>query len=342
MRDAGSAMSGVAVRLKRDKAGVAPTRLVWLHALCVAAAVGTLLPVAVGALVTTDKAGMAFPDWPTSDGHGMLSYPWLRAAGGKFIEHSHRLAGVVVGMMAIMVAAAAWMWEERRWVRALGLTLLAAVVAQGVLGGLRVRLNDQAIAMLHAVFVNVVMSVSVLMALATSAWWRGGGPAAESLGMSPSERWRVLLLAGVVGLQYGLGSVLRHFGTMLHEHVAMGVLVLIGSLAVAWSCVSRDRPAWLRRFGWVLGFVVVGQVALGGAAYLSRFGFPPLGWVAVVGSSASRVFPTAHTCGGVIFVATVINLAVCVCIAQRGEVGAVMAATEGNWESVGEAGKGAS
>lgn len=315
------------------EAGGAPARAAWVHGLCVLAAAAALLPIAVGAVVTTDKAGMAFPDWPTSDGYGLFSYPWLRAAGDKFMEHSHRLAGAVMGVIAIAVACASWMWERRRWVQGLAVALLVSVVVQGLLGGLRVRLNARTLAMLHAVFVNVVMSASVLMALATSAWWRErGGPRAEYPRLGASDRWGVTLLAGLVLLQYGLGSFLRHFGMMMHEHVAAGVLVLAAAIWVAWSCVRVGRPAWLRRFGWALGLLVIAQVSLGAGAYVSRFGFPALGWVAVAESTGGRLLRSAHTCGGILLLATVINLAICVWIAELRSSESVEAVPCGFWE----------
>ncbi len=76
--------------------------LFWL---AVATAATALLPIVVGALVTTLDAGMAFRDWPTSDGQGMLSYPWLHSAGDKFVEHGHRLAGIMIGCVSIVFAA---------------------------------------------------------------------------------------------------------------------------------------------------------------------------------------------------------------------------------------------
>ena len=56
----------------------APSYIPWLHRLAVLTACVALLPILLGALVTTKDAGMAFPDWPSSDGHNMLFYPWLK------------------------------------------------------------------------------------------------------------------------------------------------------------------------------------------------------------------------------------------------------------------------
>src|SRR5580658_1141564 len=118
--------------------------LFWL---AIATAVTALLPIAVGSLVTTRGAGMAFPDWPTSDGQGMLSYPWLRSAGDKFIEHGHRLAGMLIGCVTIAFVAATWKLESLAWVRYCATIVLLAVIVQGILGGLRVLADDPRIAM---------------------------------------------------------------------------------------------------------------------------------------------------------------------------------------------------
>src|SRR6185295_2646229 len=73
----------------------------WLHPLAVLTACVALLPILVGAVVTTKDAGMAFRDWPSSDGYHMFLYPWLESAGNKFMEHGHRLGGIVIGLSSM-------------------------------------------------------------------------------------------------------------------------------------------------------------------------------------------------------------------------------------------------
>ena len=81
-----------------------------VHRMAVGTAATALLPIVMGAVVTTLGAGMAFLDWPSSDGQNMLLYPWLKdlAAGhtDKFVEHGHRLAGMLVGFWSIGLAVA--------------------------------------------------------------------------------------------------------------------------------------------------------------------------------------------------------------------------------------------
>ena len=114
----------------------------WLHRFAVATCCAALLPIVVGAIVTTMKWGMAFYDWPSSDGHGMFAYPWFGSTIDKFTEHGHRLAGITIGCFSIVLAACAWKTESRSWVRWLATAVLAGVILQGLLGGGRVLAND--------------------------------------------------------------------------------------------------------------------------------------------------------------------------------------------------------
>ena len=55
-------------------------------------------------------------------------------------EHSHRLLGMIIGILSLILLLWTWLREERDWVRRLARTLLLVVILQGVLGGARVRL----------------------------------------------------------------------------------------------------------------------------------------------------------------------------------------------------------
>src|SRR5262245_37332939 len=104
----------------------------------------------MGGLVTSTGAGMSVPDWPTSFGHGMFSLPFDLWKGPVFTEHSHRLLGATVGILAILalvVSLVVAIVRDRRWVvpiTAFGVLLL--VSCQGVLGGMRVILVEHGLA----------------------------------------------------------------------------------------------------------------------------------------------------------------------------------------------------
>lgn len=106
-----------------------------LHRFTVLVACATFVLIIAGALVTSNDAGLATSDWPLSNGQ---VFP--KMVGNLFWEHGHRMVATTVGLLTITLAVYLFLKEERRWVRRLGLFGLIAVVTQGLLGGLTVRL----------------------------------------------------------------------------------------------------------------------------------------------------------------------------------------------------------
>jgi heme a synthase len=279
--------------------------LFWL---AIATAVTALLPIAVGSLVTTLNAGMAFTDWPTSDGQGMLSYPWLRSAGDKFVEHGHRLAGMLIGCVSIVFAVSVWCLESRRWVRWCGVGVLVAVIAQGLLGGGRVLADERLYAMFHGAFAAAVFAFMSSMALVLSRSWIE--PPRIPAGAVPASV-RILSVAApiVILVQYSLGGLVRHLGRALYEHVGLAVVVLVVVLGTA-IAVSRTRCGWLRRPAYLMGLVAVAQFLLGGGTWLTKYGFAPLGYVAVQRTLLQTIVRTSHTVVGMLLLMSSVILLV--------------------------------
>src|SRR2546423_5524773 len=88
----------------------------------------TVLLVLAGSLVTSTDSGLSVPDWPTTYGWNMFTFPLSNMVGGIFYEHSHRLIASTVGFLTIVLAIWLWRSEGRRWVRWMGVAALAAVV----------------------------------------------------------------------------------------------------------------------------------------------------------------------------------------------------------------------
>src|ERR687887_2395375 len=109
-----------------------------LHRFAQFVAACTVLLLLAGSLVTSTDSGLSVPDWPTSYGWNMFTFPPAMWVGGVLYEHGHRLIASTVGFLTIILAALLWTSESRRWMRSLGLAALAAVIAQGILGGLTV------------------------------------------------------------------------------------------------------------------------------------------------------------------------------------------------------------
>src|SRR5271166_4973522 len=110
----------------------------WLHRWSLLTVCAALVLLGLGSAVTNLKAGMADPVWPTKPTALLDSSPEQLQDVRWVVEHSHRLAGYVVGCCAIVLAAWLWLREPRRWVCWLGTAALLGVCVQGLLGGLRV------------------------------------------------------------------------------------------------------------------------------------------------------------------------------------------------------------
>src|SRR5437660_10717349 len=107
-----------------------------LHRFATLVAVCTVFLVLAGSLVTSTNSGLSVPDWPTTYGWNMFTFPPSKWVGGILYEHGHRLIASTVGLLTIVLAAWLWIADPRRWMKRLGLAALGAVILQGVLGGL--------------------------------------------------------------------------------------------------------------------------------------------------------------------------------------------------------------
>src|SRR5687767_6960230 len=111
---------------------------VGLHRFALFTACCTALLIFVGGLVTSTESGLSVPDWPTTYGWNMFTFPLENWVGGIRYEHGHRLVASFVGFLTVILAIWTYLKEKRTWVRRLAFTALLAVILQGVLGGLTV------------------------------------------------------------------------------------------------------------------------------------------------------------------------------------------------------------
>ena len=281
-----------------------------VHRFAAATCVVALLPIGIGTLVTTLRAGMAFADWPTSDGHNMLLYPWLSDLRNpdRFAEHGHRLAGMVIGFTSIALVAVAFLRERRSWVRMYSIVILVAVVAQGLLGGERACCWTQTCWQWSTVsaepsFLSCVSSFAML----TGSKWSAAR--ADMFQCSAAAAAAVLLLPVFVLMQYWLGGMFRHLGRMMYEHLAGAVLVTLVAL-LASVLLMRSKSASLRSSGRLVLSALLIQLGLGVGAWFTKLNVPALGWVASTGSLASVVFRSAHTIGGMLLLTSSVLAAV--------------------------------
>ena len=219
--------------------------------------------VALGAFTTTIGAGMAFADWPLSNG-SVNPHGWLEEID-KFAEHSHRLSGTMMGLITIILAVWLHRREERAWLRRLGWWALGLVVFQGVLGGTRVLFDrmhvpgfemsfGQMLRIPHGVVAQVYVCVLFAIAAGLSRPW-----IENTLGTaSPLVR---RLGWGYVALLFGQLTIAA---TMRHNYAGMAIPVF------PWSTADGGLLplVWDYRVG--LHFthrVMAAAIALGVAAY---------------------------------------------------------------------------
>ncbi len=257
---------------------------VGLHRFAVATAVATLFLIFAGGLVTSTESGLSVPDWPLS--YGRLMPPMV---GGVFYEHGHRMVATTVGVLMILLAIWLSRREPRAWVRRIGYAALAAVVAQGVLGGLTVIfLLPTAVSVAHACLAQTFFCLIVTVAVVTSPAWRVTADPSRN----PVARIGAATVA-MIFLQLLVGAVMRHTkaGLAIPDFpLALGRIVppigsfpvavafahRLGALAVA-GCVAgcviqafASRRPGLKKTALLLAALVALQITLGAFTVLSR------------------------------------------------------------------------
>jgi|CZKI01.1.fsa_nt_gi cytochrome c oxidase assembly protein subunit 15 len=178
------------------------------------AAAWVFLLVALGAFTTSIGAGMAFPDWPLSNG-SLNPSGWLTDLS-MFAEHSHRLSAGMMTALTIILAAWLWRTEARAWLRRLSYFAVGLVVAQAVVGGLRVlydsvevRVVDtslgQLFAMLHACLAQAMACALIAIAASCSGAW-----ITRPLPVGRRVRRAGVACCVLLFAQLGVGAVVRH------------------------------------------------------------------------------------------------------------------------------------
>lgn len=237
-----------------------------VHRFAVLTAGATFLLIIAGALVTSNDAGLAVPDWPLSYG------TWMPPMVGNIVyEHGHRLVAALVGLLTIILAVWLAVREPRRWVRRLGWMALGAVVLQGVLGGVTVLfLLPRPVSIGHASLAQMFFCLTVTLAVVTGRDWRNAKWRSED-SSSPSLPQLAAATTAVILAQLVLGAAYRHSAVGILPHL-LGAALVTG--AVIWTVkrVAQEhaqQPA-LRRPAFLLVGLLGAQLALGVGAYWVR------------------------------------------------------------------------
>jgi cytochrome c oxidase assembly protein subunit 15 len=183
--------------------------MIWHHRFVKLVTVFTVLLIAAGGMVTSTDSGLSVPDWPTTYGWNMFTFPLSKWVGGIRYEHSHRLIASTVGFLTIIMAGWTWWVEPRRWVRRLAFAALGAVILQGLLGGLTVLFFLPApISIGHAALAQVFFCITLTLAVVTSPRWKKTG--AVSPVDDPMLRRVAAITTLLIYTQILVGATMRH------------------------------------------------------------------------------------------------------------------------------------
>jgi cytochrome c oxidase assembly protein subunit 15 len=279
-----------------------------VHRFAVLVACATFFLIIAGANVTSHDAGLATSDWPLSYGQ---FFP--KMVGNLFWEHGHRLVATSVGLLTIALAICLQIRERRTWVKRLGWIALGGVIAQGLLGGLTVKMNlPLAVSAAHATLAQLFFLTTVSLAVFTSRSWITPASTVSEDGAGVSIRALCVVALLVILVQLVLGATLRHSATwdqtlptgLLLAHIGGAVIVTLVLGVTIFIVLMRHRDEkYLARPAFVAIALLVVQLLLGLAAYITRTASPydpqPLNPMIAV--------TVAHVaCGALVFATTIV------------------------------------
>ncbi len=311
--------------IKQERPGVDTSYHRGLHYFALITTCATFLLIIAGALVTSNDAGLSVPDWPLS--HGQLM---PEMSGGVFYEHGHRMVAASVGLLTIILNVWLWKAESRLWVRRLGQIALAAVIVQGILGGMTVLFFlPTPVSVVHASLAQLFFCVLVTLSVVTSPlcsnlvrpwdlWEKSESLKGSGMGLAAAS-------AAAIYFQLILGAVLRHSGTVdgskgavlvtwtLVAHISGAVLVTTLALLASVAVCRKSAHRGILRLVYLKISLLLLQLALGFSAYLVRVGAAHQ----VQPTTTGVFFATSHVAVGALLLAVALILALKLAIQKQ-------------------------
>jgi len=222
------------------------------------------------------------------------------------------MVATTVGVLTIALVVYLFLKEERPWARRLGLFGLIAVITQGLLGGLTVKLNlPLAVSAAHATLAQLFFCTTVSLAIFTSKSWIQEKPRLEEKGIVPVRRLCATAVATVC-LELILGATLRHSATwdqplplalvIAHAGGALAVVLTLGS-ACSVLLHRYQGERFLTRPAAIALVLLAVQLMLGIAAYMTRLASPndPQPLNPMISITVAHV-----ACGALVFATTIV------------------------------------
>jgi cytochrome c oxidase assembly protein subunit 15 len=218
----------------------------------------TLFLIFLGGLVKSTESGLSVPDWPTTYGYFMFSFPLDQMVGGIKYEHTHRMVASLVGSLTLVMAIWLMRTSLPSWIKRLGIAAFLVVVGQGIFGGLTVKFFLPVwLSSLHGVLAQSFFLITIMIAYALS-FERTSRGSEDSRGFDGRFIKMSIVFAGMIFIQLILGNLMRHTnsGLAVPDFPTMG-----GTFVPTFDQAMLGRiNAW--RFEHNLDPVTIGQVHL--------------------------------------------------------------------------------
>ena len=229
---------------------------------------------------------MVFPDWPLSNG-SLNPEGWTQDQA-MAAEHSHRLLGMTVGNITIILAIWIWCVESRTWVRKLGVAAIILVIIQGVLGGIRVLENDVNYAIVHGCLGQIFFCLLTALAIGQTKAWHKLRDVPEELRTIPQMTGLVLI--GLLFVQLVVAAIMRHkgaglaiptfpltpegtmiptdwyFGVTIHfAHRALALLITVAYIIWITKLFKATQHRYIRGLALLACVLLLVQISIGAA-----------------------------------------------------------------------------
>src|SRR6266404_6742835 len=190
---------------------------------------------------------------------------------------------------------------------------IAGVIAQGLLGGLTVKINlPLAVSAAHATLAQLFFLTTVSLAVFTSRSWTTPASTYSEDGEGVSIRSLCVVALVAILAQLVLGATLRHSATwdqplptgLLLSHVAGAIVVTLVLGATVVTVLTRYRAEnYLKRPALIAAGLLFVQLVLGVTAYLVRAASPndPQPLNPMISVTVAHV-----ACGALVFAATIV------------------------------------
>ena len=249
----------------------APTSLRGPFCLAMAMLVVTTLTILQGALTTSTGSGLAFRDWPLSDGGLMPERSYTTLPG--FFEHFHRLLGALAGLLTLALAVGLQLARlGSANVRRTAWFALVLIIVQGVVGGVGVLKNlPAASSVTHGVLAQLTLATFACIAYQLSDRHRLTAPI-ESVAPGTGRRITVIAVVMLV-LQAVLGGIARHSNDSraMWTHAGNSLVVfLVVVIATAFAVGRLGEAPGIKSIARHLTTLLIAQLALGFIALLVR------------------------------------------------------------------------